>query len=712
MKRVPVWTQVTQTECGLSCCMALLQYHGRYEELADVREDYEAGRDGLSIKQLKQLLESRGMETKVFGAGGIDALRQFDHPVILYWANYHFVILESIGADRAQLMDPAVGRRRVGLDELGENFSHVVLDAWPSHNFVPIQRPRFREWRQPKLKWSVPASRIVLAVLLTLTTYGITSSMPLFVAAIVDNAEQWFNGPGMVAAIATAVVLVGVTFWLIGLMRAFLLARVMAVLGRGLMTSLFRHMLDLPMKFFSTRTPGELMFRLSSTNSIRDALSTRLLQGILDAGLALVLLISIFNMSATLAGAALSLVLLMLVFLTLTRRQLSESLDAEIAALSEAQTIQYDAVASMNLIKMGGYAKDFHDRWFKQYDKSLNAMERRMRLQTGWISASVGAMQFFSPVILLVLGAALAGEGVLTLGEVVAVQGLSAMLFGLTESAFRTYGDYLQVSRYMVRLTDITGMQSESRCGTVTSFPDTSIDVRGVSFQYTRQSPEVLSEVSFSVEAGQTVSIVGQSGSGKSTLAKVLCGLYEPTAGQVRIGGLPLSEYDLDAIRPQIGYVPQEISLHNGTILENLQLGNSLSDDEALEFCRSLGFLGFIDEMPMQYRTMVSDLGANFSGGQRQRLAIARALAHRPRILIMDEATSALDTINEVDVSRVLEALGCTAVILAHRLETIRNSDRIVVLANGRVVENGHHDELLAANGHYFDLYATGGSVL
>jgi ABC-type bacteriocin/lantibiotic exporter with double-glycine peptidase domain len=453
------------------------------------------------------------------------------------------------------------------------------------------------------------------------------------------------------------------------------------------------------------------MFRLATTGFLRDALSSRILDGLLSAGLAAVLLGYVTVTSPTLGVVTAGLCGLSLVFLVATRSQLSQVMDAEIHHSTRSQAIQQDAVASVAVIKMGGYPLDFYHRWNREYTASLTAMRRRMVWEHGWVGGLTAALQVFSPLVLVLVGVHLFSRSQISLGEAVAVQSLGGLLFSLSGSVVHAYTEIVQCSRYLHRLADITGTPVEREGGSLTRLADSSIDVRDLHFAYTASSPAVLNGVSLSIEAGETVSIVGPSGSGKSTLAKHLCGLYCDDDERILLGGHPLADYDLNRIRTEIGYVPQDVSLHNGTLLDNLRLGNDRCDPDIVDFCRSLGFLGFIDELAMGYQTMVSDLGANFSGGQKQRIAIARALIAEPRILVLDEATSALDTVTEALVMAALGPLACTKVILAHRLATIRGSDRIYVMQAGRIAEVGCHEALLDAGGIYADLYRTGDRI-
>ncbi|MBB1254252.1 peptidase domain-containing ABC transporter [Streptomyces sp. OF3] len=702
--RVPAVTQVTQTECGLCCCIALLRYHGRAEDVSSVRRDMEAGRDGLSAGQLARFLRTRGMDARLFRAGSVAALEKFSSPVILYWEDYHFLILERFDGEKAVVMDPGVGRRRMTREELAAGFSGIVVSAEPGPDFEPLRKKPLSEWRSIPLFADGSRKRVALVAALSFSGYGAVLGIPLLTEWAVDEAMRWqdLSGLGLVLA---AVLGVALAYFALQFVRVLVLSSLVAVLGKHLMTHTFSKLLSLPFKFFSTRQPGELLFRLNSVNSIRDLLSSRVAQGVLDVGTLVCVNVYLLVVEWRLGLIATVLFLLNAGYLMKTRLRVAEVVDSEIAHLSKSQSTQLDAIVGISNIKMGGYAREFLDGWSSTYDSSLAAMKARMRLQQGRIGGVTGATQMFGPMVLLLCSLYFVSHGHISLGQAIAVQAVSATYFALSNSIFQTFTEFAEVTRYMARLNDIADTDSESPGGSRTELPSTAISVRNVSFQYTRHSEVVVHDVSLEIEAGSKVALVGASGSGKSTLGRVICGLHEPTRGSVSFGGRPMAEYDTQALRRRIGYIPQEIHLHNRTIMENLTLGQEISPEEVREFCAEVGILEFVEKLPMGLNTMVSELGANFSGGQRQRLAIVRALLKRPSILLLDEATASLDTVNERRVSNLIRDVGATQVIIAHRLSTIKTADRIYVLDKGRVVEQGSHADLLAAGAVYADLY-------
>ncbi|RZU51341.1 ABC-type bacteriocin/lantibiotic exporter with double-glycine peptidase domain [Krasilnikovia cinnamomea] len=704
-RRVPAVTQVTQTECGLCSCVALLRYFGRAEEISTAREAMDAGRDGLSAQQLAQFLASRGMLVKPYRVKSVAVLAKFTTPVILYWEDYHFVVLESYDGRTAVVMDPAVGRRRLSAAELEAGFSGIVITAEPGPGFEKTRRRPFSEWRRVPLFADGARRRIALVALLSMGGYGSVLGIPLLTQWAVDRSTRFAGLDDLLLVVALVAAVAG-GYFLLHLIRTLVLSSLVTLLGRHLMTETFTRLLALPYRFFTTRQPGELLFRLNSVNTIRDLLSSRVAQGVLDVGSLLGVSIYLFATEWRLGAVAATMLAVNGLYLMRTRVRVLEAVDAEIAHLSKSQSTQLDAIVSIPTIKMGGYADDFIAGWSRVYADSLTAMKTRIRLQQGRIAGVTTTTQMFGPLLVLLASLYLVSHGRISLGAAVAVQAVSATYFALATSVFQTCTEISEATRYVARLGDITATVPEHRGGGRTELASTAIRLRDVSFRFTQHSDLVVRNVSLDIPAGAKVALVGASGSGKSTLGRIICGLYEPTSGTVEIGGIDAAEYDRNALRKAIGYIPQEVHLHNRTILENLTLGQDISIDQVREYCASVGILDFLDDLPMGLKTLVSEMGANFSGGQRQRLAIVRALLQRPRILMMDEATASLDNVNERRVSEIIEDLGATQVIIAHRLATVRSADHIYVFDNGRVVEHGTHADLLDRGSVYAGLYA------
>ncbi|GAA3809924.1 peptidase domain-containing ABC transporter [Streptomyces phyllanthi] len=702
--RIPQILQLTQTECGLCCVLMLLHFHGIKESLFSLRRQIEVGRDGVSLSQLRQILHTRGFETKLFRTN-IPGMRGLKAPFIAYWESYHFVVVENVGRDFVTIVDPAVGRTRLPIQEFADSFSGIVLVATETANVVRAVTPQPSPWLNFLRPLLASKSLIGLILLLSTTLYGAVLGVPILTRRIVD-AQLTGRLPSIEYLIVLALVLGALVYYLVSVSRVWITTRLSVRLGRIVMTDTFGRLLRLPYKFFSTRSPGELMYRLSSVNMIRDTVSAQLVGGVFDLGMLLFIAGYMLLESWELSLVALAFFGVIMATLILNRQGVGESVRNENTELSKSQSMQMEAVLSIVSLKLSGTEDRFLARWRKVYERSLTRLARRSLLQ-GRIDGVVAVIRVVAPLGILLYGMHLYRGGTISIGTVVAFQAISATFFSLASSVFGTYTQFLMVDSYLDRIQDIVHTDPEpDRAHGIKACLDGMLDVRGVGFSYTATSPQILQDVSFRAMPGQKIAIVGQSGCGKSTLGKILSGLYTPTSGEITYDGNLAEDYERKAFYGSFGYVPQEIILENKSVHENIAMDDeeiTVADVEAAATAARIH--EEIQQMPMGYNTLVSELGANFSGGQRQRIALARAFAKKPRVLVLDEATSSLDILNETRISDFLRTQECTSVVISHRLATIMDADEILVMKDGRIIERGTHEALCALNGHYCAMF-------
>ena len=701
----PAVLQTAQTECGLGVSASILQHYGRYQTVSDLRLAMEPGREGLNLLQVSNLLTDEGMEVGAYRANSLEQLRDIGKPVILHWNNSHYVVLVRMRHDRVQIMDPGQGLRTISLEEAESSFSGSVLVPTPRDDFEKKSRNVFKDWQFHTFFTKQMFGQYALFILLLAITYSVTFAVPMVIQHVVDAQ---LRGEENVVVGITAGVIAGIAgYYLVSIARAATLASIVSSIGYKLLGDLFARLLKLPLTYFALRSPGDILYRLASVNILRDFLSSHLTEFVINIGTMIVILIFIAQQSGVVLLITCGVLSVLMVIWIVTARPTSQALDAEYSRASETQVIELDAINTVATMKMTGSATSTFGKWRETYLRSLASMRRRMVLQQGVLGSAASVVQLGGPLILLLSSLPLVNNGTLTLGQAIATEGISALLFSSISSVMFGIMNIAAVDRAVARITDIQRYEPEQDEGTVTDVFDSDIELDNVSFTYPGGMAPVLSEVSLTVPEEQDIAIVGSSGSGKSTLAMLLCSLYSPVSGAIRVGGIDIRDYSLDALRSHIGYVPQQLQTRTGSLYDNLTAGldDGRSREEIEANIYAMGILDFVKDLPLGFDTIMANGGENFSGGQRQRIAIATALLRYPRILVLDEATSALDTATERQVTDLIAQYQCTKVVVAHRLSTIRNAQQIVVMEHGCVMQVGSHEELISVEGRYRDLY-------
>ena len=701
----PAVLQTAQTECGLGVSASILQHYGRYQTVSDLRLAMEPGREGLNLLQVSNLLTDEGMEVGAYRAGSLEQLRDIGKPVILHWNNSHYVVLVRMRHDRVQIMDPGQGLRTISLEEAESSFSGSVLVPTPRDDFEKKSRNVFKDWQFHTFFTKQMFGQYALFILLLAITYSVTFAVPMVIQHVVDAQ---LKGEENVVVGITAGVIAGIAgYYLVSIARAATLASIVSSIGYKLLGDLFARLLKLPLTYFALRSPGDILYRLASVNILRDFLSSHLTEFVINIGTMIVILIFIAQQSGVVLLITCGVLSVLVVIWVVTARPTSQALDAEYSHASETQVIELDTINTVATMKMTGSATSTFGKWRETYLRSLASMRRRMVLQQGVLGSAAAVVQLGGPLILLLSSLPLVNNGTLTLGQAIATEGISALLFSSISSVMFGIMNIAAVDRAVARITDIQRYEPEQDEGTVTDVIDSDIELDNVSFTYPGGMAPVLSEVSLTVPEEQDIAIVGSSGSGKSTLAMLLCSLYTPVSGAIRVGGIDIRDYSLDALRSHIGYVPQQLQTRTGSLYDNLTAGldDGRSREEIEANIYAMGILDFVKDLPLGFDTIMANGGENFSGGQRQRIAIATALLRYPRILVLDEATSALDTTTERQVTELIAQYQCTKVVVAHRLSTIRNAQQIVVMEHGCVMQVGSHEELISVEGRYRDLY-------
>ena len=702
--RTPVFLQFDGTECGAVCLGIVLAYHGRWVRLEELRAACDVGRDGSSAGDLARAAERYGMRVRGWRRQPAELLK-IHLPAILFWEFNHFLVLEGCGPDRFYLNDPANGRRSVSAAEFDKKFTGVVLTLEPGPDFQPGgARPGVVRQLWPWLRDVKAPLSFAMACGLLMVLPGL--ALPLLLSHFIDHVlagaeTDWGFFP--LAATAVAVSLYVLT-WLQQRCLRMLAVRLSVVQASQLVSHLFR----LPVRYFVHRFASELAVRVQLIDKVATVGSTQL-TGIaielVTSALFLAVLLAVDPLlAATVAAVAATGAVVMR---TVSRRRTDEKrkMQREDSVMTGLGGV---ALHSMESLQATAGEDGFFSRWTGYQARELTARQRFSEL--GHANAAIpGLLTMLGGAAVLGLGGWRVMEGAMTLGTLMGLYVIAGN-FLRPIGRFVQFADLLQtLDADLQRLGDVSDVAEDetlarpsSEAGRIETFRGRlrlagHIELRNVTFGYQHNRPPQIRNLNLLVEPGQQVAVVGPSGSGKSTLLMLVGGVYTPWSGDVLFDGVARQDIPREILNSSATVVDQSPLLFAGTVGENLTMWNPTVPERLLvEAAQDAYIHDEITSRPAGYDGPVLDAGSNFSGGERQRLEIARALVPNPSVLLLDEATSALDAATEARIEDALRRRGCTCLVVAHRVNTIRSCDRIVVLDRGRLVQQGTHDELFA----------------
>ncbi len=703
----PTVLQMEAVECGAAALAIVLGYYGRIVSLEELRVACGVSRDGTKATNILKAARQYGLIAKGFSKQ-LDALQSMRLPMIAFWNFNHFVVIQGFSKDHVYLNDPAVGPRKVSIKEFEESFTGVVLALEPGSKFKKGGKHRgFISALWARLKGSETGLAYVTIANLGLAIIGLI--IPIFSKIFVDNIliaqfENWI-APLLIGMGVTAVLRAGMT-WL----QQFYLIKLSTKLAVKSSYAFMRHVLRLPMEFFMQRYGGEVGSRVEINDRLANLLSAQLASNAMNLLAAVFYVVMMFCFDAALAIVGLVIAALNFVALSYVSRKRK---DVNARLLQERGKMVGTAMAglqSIETLKATGGESDFFSRWSGTQAKVL-ASTQEMELFSRGLAGVPSLLTMLSTVAILGVGALRVMDGQMTIGTLVASQTLMAS-FMMPVSGLVMLGSLLQqtegdlnrlddVMRYDIDETTQPHDQTESSIQQAAKLTG-HVQLNKVSFGYSRLEKPLIKDFSLSISSGSRVAFVGPSGSGKSTLSRVICGLYPHWSGEILLDGAPRNKIPRETITNSVAMVDQEFFLYEGTVREALTMWDSTIPDEyVIRAAKDACIHEDIISRAKGYESEVEEGGRNFSRGQRQRMEIARALVVNPSILVLDEATSALDPVTEQQIDTNLRRRGCTCIIVAHRLSTIRDCDEIIVLAKGRVVQRGTHDELLKRGGLY-----------
>lgn len=706
--RTPTVYQMEISECGAASLSMIMRYYGRFVGLEQLRVDTGVSRDGCNAKNICIAAEKYGLSTKGRNKSTKKLVDTIKPPCIIHWNFNHFVVYEGRKHKHYYINDPALGRRRLSFEELDDGFTGVVLLFEKNENFTKSKKERklFR-YVKDRLEGQRGALKALLRLGLCMVLPAVIT--PLFTQIFIDD-----------------ILLDGNTNWMLGLliaMTATMLFNGALSLLRGdiilkfqnkmTLTSVYKlvsHMLRLPMNFYEQRYAGDLTQRIENNNNVSIFLGGDLTELGSNLFIAVFLVLVMFIISPLLAAIGTGITLLNLVLVRLSSNAMATQSMKFQQDYGRLVGTAFNGISVSSSLKAVGAENEYTSRVLGYYAKSAR-MEQTIEKRQQMINAIPDAINSIMSVVVLMVGGVQVVRGMLTPGTLMAFSGLLSSFNAPVNALMGFVNKVQQTKADLGRVEDIMQYEQdplyspEREAQPMKQKLSGSVDMKAVSFGYGSLNPPTVKGVDFHLDCGKSVALVGASGSGKSTIAKLVSSLYVPWQGDILFDGISYRNIPRDVLFASISTVSQNITLFSGTIRENITMWNpTITSRDIINAATDACIHDDITRKHGGYDYILHEDGTNLSGGQRQRLEIAKALASNPTILIMDEATSSLDPIMEAQIMRNIKRRGCSCIVVAQRLSSIRDCDEILVIERGKILERGNHEELMALGKRYFEL--------
>jgi ATP-binding cassette, subfamily B, bacterial CvaB/MchF/RaxB len=685
-RRIRHVRQAEAAECGLASLTMIANWWGHDLDLAAVRRRFGVSSRGIGLREMMQTADALGLSSRPLKV----AIEDFDAiqlPAILHWDMNHFVVLERVSKGRAYIVDPALDSRWHDQASLSRHFTGVVLELRPSRDFAPESERKRLKLHQLWSGASGIRRTIAQAAILSLVLQAHVLAAPYLLQLAVDQAL-----PSLDADLMTVLAIGFFLFALINaaavLLRSFVLLASGTALSFGIASNVARRLMRLPIEWFSKRSVGDVLSRFQSVLPIQKLLTESAAAAIIDGVLAVLTLALMLAYSPLLTLIPLGALVVYAAVRALTLSAERRSEHDRIVALGREQSAMIETLRGITTLRLAGRETTRHAVWQNRLSESLGATYANERIHV--LQQTTGTLLGAVEIVLVTwLAVHMAIAGGFTVGMIFAFLAYRLQFATATRSLIDKATEFRMLSLHLERLSDIALTEEDvGFAEPIASRPFRGeIELRGVTFSYGIHEPQVLNGVDLHIREGEHVAITGPSGGGKTTLSRILLGLTEPGSGEVLIDGIPLARYGRRAFREHVAAVLQDDVLFAGTIADNVADFEPIDEVRLTEALKAAAIAEDIEDLPMRHLTLVGDMGSTLSGGQLQRILLARALYRRPKLLVMDEGTAHLDAEHEALVNVAISSMGITRVVIAHRRETLAAADRVVRLEGGIATE-------------------------
>ncbi|HCF37660.1 MAG TPA: ABC transporter permease [Thermosipho africanus] len=705
-KKVPFIQQMSKNECGAACLTMILHYYKTYIPLHEVNKLCVTSRNGVTAGDIKRASKSLNFDCKVYKISEFDeGVFERKYPLVVLLKNNHFVVIEKIFRDKILIVDPELGRRKIIRSEFDNIFSGIIIHIAPPEDYKPstYQNYYIDIFKSISISKKPLLYSIVLTILLQICSLIIPNCTRFIIDNIILSNDTALLPSIFIIAFGTIIV-----YGILSYLRKYLMIKLESNFSFNFSDSIVKKLFKLPLEFFDIRSSSDIANRINNINSVKEVVSRFSSSVIIDLLAIIIFGIVMFSMSVKLSitVVVLGIIQAFLFFISINR------IKNLILKSMRAQEVTYkyliESINNILIVKSSNLENNIIRSWTSMFLSQININKEKDNYSNLFESFIV-CIKLIPSVLLLLVGSTDVVNNVMSLGGLMSFISISALFLNPISSLVNSFQEIQYLKSVLDRLMEIIFATEDQKVVNSKNNNKISeiheIEINNLQFRYSGSGPYILSNINLNIKQGEKIAFIGQTGCGKTTLLKILLGLYDIEQGEIKINDEKLEEIDISSYRNSIGVVLQDSYFFDDNIYNNINITKKY-DIQKIEFAAKMASLdNDIAHMPLGYNTFIGENGKNISGGQRQRLAIARAILHEPSLIIFDEGTNQLDAITEKKIYRNLKQSNITQIVITHRLSTIKDADKIFLLNNGTFEDSGTHAYLLENNELYKTLW-------
>lgn len=693
-KNIHLIRQLGTTDCGIACLTMIFQYYRYKIDITELNATINIGRNGMSLAKMKEIVEYHGFSFKAYENYSIEENLIKSLPVIMFSKENHYVVISKKKRNNYILLDPIDGEQKISYQNIKKLYYNIIILIRPTKN--PIKKIK----TQDKFKILINKKKFLLAILLTLITQSIILIPPLIIQNII-NQVSIHNVQYDIIKFIIIISIVGISYFVSNLLKKYIILLLQNDIYMNVISQMINKLFDIDLSFFESHSSGDLENRFNSVNDIYEFISSLLTSTIIDILTALLCGAVMIYQSILLTIIIIIITILQLIFVFILNYKIRLKTQNYIADKSKLEGNLIETLTNIQQIRCMRIDRLLCKNLKSSYMNIIKCLKEKIEV-SNLMESGVSSFNIITSLVLYVIGGEMILQGRIMLGTLIAFVTLSSYFIKPFMTLSLIIPQINTLRETMIRLKELINYPNVNQSGEKSIKHFESLEMKEVSFSYSNNNCLDIDHVTLKINDGEKIAIVGTSGSGKTTLTKLLLNVITKYSGAIYLNCEDIKNIkreDIDRIFAVVTQIPMAI---NGTIRNNIDIGHVMSDEDIYKYLELVELKESILKFPLGVNTFIGENGQNISGGQRQRIAIARALASSPEILIFDEATSNLDPITEKKIYTNLKKLKITQIIVTHRLSAIQDADRIYVIENGKIIEEGTHKELIKKEGMYY----------